>query len=169
MAACGPSAVFGWNKVSCHVAPACCPCGIWWGIAFPRLHCHVLVAPKRFDFQGSRFCLLLCRKFCTQSWAVGFAQAERARWRWHSWTRRSPRRPPIMTKPSDHHRGLMRGPGRHQSGERTRTGSIDTTQTRIEAQLHRKKNETPRNQTRASWQMAVHARQKHGLRFRSPP
>ena len=100
---------------------------------------HVNVLAKRFDFQGSRFCLLLCRKFCRQTWAVGFAQAERARWRWHSWTRRSPRRPPIMTKPNDHHRGLMRRPRRHRSRERTRTGSIDTTPTRIEAQLHRKR------------------------------
>ena len=123
---------------------------------------HVNVLAKRFDFQGSRFCLLLCRKVCRQTLAVGFAQAERAWWRWHSWTRRSPRRPPIMTKPSDHHRNLMRRPRRHRSRERTRTGSIDTTPTRIEAQLHPKKNETPRNQTRVSWQMAVHARQKYG-------
>ena len=53
--------------------------------------------------------------------------------------RRSPRRPPIMTKPNGHHRGLMRGPRRHRSRGRTRTGSIDSTQTRIEAQLHRKR------------------------------
>ena len=41
---------------------------------------------------------------------------------WHSWTRHSPRRPPIMTKPNGHYRGLMRGPRRHRSRrERTRT------------------------------------------------
>ena len=52
-------------------------------------------------------------------------------------------------KPSDHHRGLMRGPRRHRSRERARTGSIDTRQTRIEAQLHRKRM-THRETKRAS-------------------
>ena len=80
--------------------------------------------------------------FCGNIKAAGFAQQsqeERAWWRWHSRTRRSPRRPPIMTKPNGHRHGLMRGPRRHRSRERTRTGSIDTRQTRIEAQLHRKR------------------------------
>jgi len=74
-------------------------------------------------------------------------------WRWHSsWTtRRSPRRPPIMAKPDDHNHGLMRGPRRHRSRERTRTGGVFRHQTNP----HRgatppKKNETPRNQKRAS-------------------
>ena len=123
---------------------------------------HVLVTPKRFDFQGSRFCLLLCQGKVPSNLAVGFAQQERARLRWHSWTRRSPRRPPIKTKPNVHHHGLMRGPRRHRSRERTRTGSIDTTirQTRIEAQLHRKRmKHRETKKTRVSWQMAVHAHQ----------
>ena len=74
----------------------------------PTADRHVNVLAKRFEFQGSRFCLLLCRKVCRQTLPVGFAQAERARWRWHSWTRRSPRRPPIMTKPSSSQNARLR-------------------------------------------------------------
>ena len=118
---------------------------------------HGLVTPKRFDIQGSRFCLLLLcpgKKGAVKLRPLALPQQERSWWRWHSWTRRSPRRPPIMTKPNDHHRGLMRGPRRHRSRERTRTGgSIDTRQTRIEAQLHRKrmKHRETKRTSRGKW------------------
>ena len=61
------------------------------------------------------------------------------------------------------------GPRRRRSRERTRTGSIDTRQSRIEAQLYRKrmKHRETKRATHVSWQMAVHVRQKHGRVWRA--